>query len=142
MTDKCFSVLCYGVNASCDDQGSILHPDTGSHMPVIMGACLFIKMTARRDLPPFSSCSVTTFCVVNWSSRAKTLSGIWFWWPLTQLWVYRGESRGKKINMCIDTNDNNVHRNLITTYWTLIQYFHNAADNVSLEYVVDIWLNI
>lgn len=62
--------------------------------------------------------------------QSKTLSGIWSWWPLTLLWVYRGDSRGKKINMCIDTNDN-VHRN-----WTLTQYFNNATDNICLEYML------
>lgn len=111
-------------------------PDTGSHMPVITGACLFIKMTARRDLPPSSSVSDNFLC-----------GQLIFWSPLTLLWVFSGDCRRQKINMCTDTNHNNCHSNLKKTDWTLIQYFNYAANNVnflctSKVFIVYIQINV
>lgn len=80
-------------------------PDTGNHMPVIMGtgrgrggACVFIKMTVRRHLPP------STFGVVNWSfktnkQKENPLNDIWLWWSLKLLWVLKGDRR----SMCVFT---------------------------------------
>lgn len=64
-------VQCYDVDVSCDYKGSISQPDTGSHMPVLKGACLFIKNDSEEGPSTTPPQSLTTFCVVNWSFKAK-----------------------------------------------------------------------
>lgn len=109
---------CFHVDAACDYNRLNLTRHR-SHMPVITGACLFLKNDSERELPPSSPESQLSVWPID-LSRQNTQIDIRWWGRM--LLVFTRDCRRQKINTCIDTKHENFLRKLKTTDRTLTQY--------------------